>query len=93
MDISSQQLFIPTELLGLSDIKVIEVKVNAENEIIIKVKSTKEEINCHRCGGKTNPYGNGMPLRLRHLPILGKKQLFPVSPQAPSMASPIIWLS
>ena len=80
MDISSQQLFIPTELLGLSDVKVIEVKVNAENEIIIKVKSTKEEINCHKCGGKTNPYGNGVPLRLRHLPILGRKTFIEVTP-------------
>lgn len=80
MEISSQQLFIPTELLGLSDIKVIEVKVNAENEVIIKVKSTKDEINCHRCGGKTNPYGNGTPLRLRHLPILGKKTFIEITP-------------
>jgi hypothetical protein len=48
MEISSQQLFISAELLGLSDIEVLEVKVNAENEIIIKVKSTKEEITCHR---------------------------------------------
>ena len=56
MENSSQQLFISAELLGLSDIEVIEVKVNAENEIIIKVKSTKEETGCHQCGGKTNPF-------------------------------------
>lgn len=80
MDNLSQQLYIPAALLGLSDIEVIDVKVNSENEIIIKVESTKEEINCHRCGGKTNPYGRGTPMKLRHLPILGRKTFIEMTP-------------
>ena len=81
MDILPQQIYIPTELLGLNDVKVIDVKINLENEIIIKVQSTKSEIPCHICGGKTNPYGNGMPLKLQHLPILGKKTFIEITPQ------------
>ena len=50
MDISSQQLAISKELLGLSDVEIEEVKVTRDNEIIIKVRSIKTEINCHRCG-------------------------------------------
>jgi len=80
MDISSQQLLIPKELLGLSDVEIEEVKVTRDNEIIIKVRSTKTEINCHRCGGLTKPYGKGTPLKLRHLPILGKKTFIEITP-------------
>jgi len=45
-----KSLTIPEELLDLKDVKIIESVLTRENEIIIRVESTKKEIPCHRCG-------------------------------------------
>jgi len=71
---------IPVEILGLSDVEIIETTLNSANEFIIKVKSTKEDIHCHQCGRLTDPYGNGRTIKLRHLPILGKKTFIEITP-------------
>jgi len=80
METLTQQLSLPVELLELSDIEIEEIKLISKNEIIIKVRSTQTETKCHRCGGPTNPYGKGRTLRLRHLPILGKKTFIEITP-------------
>jgi len=68
------------QLLALNDIEITEVKMNSANEIIIRVRSTKKEIYCRRCGRVTEPYGKGRLLKLRHLPILGKKTFIEIIP-------------
>ncbi len=74
MENLSSELTLPVELLGLNDIEIEAIRINENNEIIIHVKSTKVKVECHRCGKPTRPYGKGQTLRMRHLPILGKKQ-------------------
>jgi len=68
------------ELLGLDDIQIIEVKLTLEKKVLIRVKSTKEETLCHRCGGVTKPYGHGHMLELRHLPIFGRETIIEITP-------------
>lgn len=71
---------IPAEILGLSDINIIKVELTSQNEFIISVESTIKEIHCHQCGKITQPYGKGRPVRLRHLPILGKRTYIEITP-------------
>ena len=80
MEISKSEYLLISKLLELSDVEIENVAINTSNEIIIKVKSTKAEITCHRCGAMTKPYGKGRPLRLRHLPMLGKKTFIEITP-------------
>lgn len=71
---------IPAEVLGLSDIKIIKVELTKQNGFIITVESTKQDTHCHQCKKKTQPYGKGRTLRLRHLPILGHKTTIEITP-------------
>jgi len=71
---------IPVEALGLQNVELIKVELNRANEFIITVASTKKEIPCHKCGHPTEPHGKGQTVRLRHLPILGKKTFIEITP-------------
>jgi transposase len=75
-----QMLPLTTEILGLSDVEIIKIELDRENQFIITVESTKKEIPCHQCGQPTEPYGKGRTVRLRHLPILGKKTFIEITP-------------
>jgi transposase len=68
------------ELLGLEDVKITQVKIRSDKTLLIRVKSTKAEISCHRCGRLTKPYGYGRTLELRHLSIFGKKTFIEITP-------------
>lgn len=80
MTSTSPMLPITAEILGLQHVEVIKVELNSANEFIIRVVSTKKEIPCHRCGRPTEPHGKGQTVRLRHLPILGKKTFVEMTP-------------
>lgn len=67
-------------LLDLDDIEIINVQFTSDRKLRVCVKSTKEEIACHRCGGPTKPYGHGHPLQLRHLHIFGKETIIEITP-------------
>ncbi len=71
---------IPLELLNLEDIEIVETVITSDNAIIIRVQSTKEEIQCRVCGRPTKPYGKGRTLKLQHLSILGKKTYIEITP-------------
>ena len=77
---NSKSLSIPEELLNLEDIKIIESKLTSDNTIVIKVESTKKEILCHQCGGICESHGKGTTIKLRHLPILGRKTYIELTP-------------
>ena len=68
-----EKLQIPTKLLNISEVKVIESYINTNKEIIIKVSSTKEEIHCHKCGALCQVYGQAETIRIRHLLMFGYK--------------------
>jgi len=42
MDNSPQNIALISELLALEDIEVTDIKINRENEVVIKVNSTKK---------------------------------------------------
>lgn len=79
---SNQSLPISADILGLSDVAVEDIKIDlAARKIHIFVKSTKEEILCRQCGRPTHSHGMGRPLKLRHLPILGKETTIEITPR------------
>ncbi|CAN5251642.1 hypothetical protein BH10PSE19_BH10PSE19_18890 [soil metagenome] len=69
-----------SELLGLADIEITEIKFRFDNKLLIRVKSTKEETACRQFGGPTKPHGQGRTLELRHLPIFGKECIIEITP-------------
>jgi transposase len=71
---------IPVSVLGLSNVEVIKVEIDRSNQFIFTVVSTKSDIFCHCCGKLTQPYGKGRTIRLRHLPILGRKTYIDITP-------------
>jgi transposase len=71
---------LPVSILGLSDVEIVTVEIDSQNQYIFKVKSTKSQTLCRFCGKPTEPYGNGRTLLLRHLPILGRKTFIEISP-------------
>ena len=71
---------LPVSVLGLSDVEVTHVEIDQSNQFIFTVVSTKSEVLCHCCGKLTQPYGKGRPVRLRHLPILGRKTYIDITP-------------
>lgn len=82
METDSSSLNLSSELLGLSDTEVTKVEMNTvKTEISITVKSTKESVDCRICGRATNGHGLGRHLRLRHLPLLGKRTFIEIKPR------------
>ena len=79
---SSNSLNITAELLGLSDVKVVDVRTNlSAREIIIEVKSTRGFVPCRVCGKPTKGHGSERKLRLRHLPMFGKETIIEIIPR------------
>ena len=75
-------LNITSELLGLSDVKVISVNTNvALNEITIKVKSTRKDLPCRKCKKPTQKHGTGRLLRFRHLSMFGRDTIIEIAPR------------
>jgi transposase len=58
--------------LDLPGVEIDKIKRGAHGEFLIYTKSTDKDVNCHRCGKKTKPYGSGRELTIKHLPILGE---------------------
>tara|TARA_B110000211_G_C14021347_1_gene527816 strand:- start:125 stop:1408 length:1284 start_codon:yes stop_codon:yes gene_type:complete len=71
---------IPASILGISNITVENVEIINNNEFIITVRSTEKEILCQKCGRVTSPHGNSPAIKLRHLPIFGKKTYIQITP-------------
>ena len=94
-------LNITAELLGLSDIKVVDVRADLSNrEIIIAVESMRESVPCRMCGKSTKGHGLGRKLRLRHLPMFGKETFIEITPRrgrcedcdsSPTTTEPLDW--
>jgi len=49
-------------------------------DFIIKVKSVNNTIKCQKCGDITSPHGYNRSIRLRHLPVFGRKTYIEISP-------------
>lgn len=63
-----------TNILGLTDIEISDIKIASNNILYIYVNSTKEGCHCHQCGKPIQYYyGRGQETVLRHLPMLNYK--------------------
>ena len=80
---------MPTAILGISNVTVQNVEITEDNEFVITVKSTNDEIKCKKCNNTTSPHGRIRAVRLRHLPIFGNETYIQISPirgaDAPAM--------
>lgn len=57
--------------LDIPDIEILSSEINAEDEVILTVRSTLKGVDCHRCGKwieKIHSYED--PILIRHLPVL-----------------------
>lgn len=78
----SGSLHITAETLGLSEVKVLDVRTNlSAREITITVESTRKIILCRQCSQPTKPHGLGRKLRLRHLPMFGTETIIEIIPR------------
>ena len=72
MDKTTGNFNITSELLGLSDIKILEITIAADGAIHIQLESTKTEVHCQHCNELTEPNGSNRRRRLQHLSLLGR---------------------
>lgn len=75
------EMVIPAELLGLSDIRILEIYLRDQRELIIKVESTREDTLCRKCGRVCKSHGYDRAMELRHLPVLGYKTFIQLAPK------------
>ena len=75
-----KQFSLPVSVLGLSDVEIVSVIINKQNQFIFKVVSTKKEIICRCCGKPIDPNGYSETILLRHLPILGRQTFIEITP-------------
>ena len=60
--------------LGLSDIKIKEVKIDKKGIYRINVSCTLTKGTCHKCGKEISKFhGLDREMEIRHLPIFGKE--------------------
>ena len=75
-------LSIPSELLGISGIKIIGTDFNYNDCIIIDIESIDTETTCHHCGQKTKKTdGNEKPRLIRHLSLFSNETYLRISPK------------
>ena len=74
-------MVIPVELLGLSDIKIVEIGLRGTRELVIKVESTQDETTCRNCGKICQSHGYDRAMEMRHLPILGYRTYIQITPK------------
>jgi transposase len=67
--------------LDLPEVRILHTDLS-EREITIRVESTREWAICHQCGQQIREFhGHGELLRLRHLPILGRRVFIELRPK------------
>lgn len=67
--------------LDLPEIRILNTELS-EREIVITVESMRERVICAKCGAEIREfYSYGRMLRLRHLPILGRKVIIEIRPK------------
>ena len=71
---------LPVSVLGLSDVEIVSVPIDRDNQFIFKVVSTKKEIIRRYCGKPVEPNGYSQTILLRHLSILCRKTFIEITP-------------
>jgi len=74
----SKEIKIP---LDIPDVEILDMEINAAEDYLITIKSTKDGTKCRKCGRPINQFhGSDTPITLQHLPILGRKVYIVISP-------------
>ncbi len=75
------ELRIPSSMLGIANIRIIETYVDRDDRLIVHVKSNEIGTQCHQCGKETHASdGNEKPITLRHLPMFRYESSLRISP-------------
>jgi len=68
-------------LLNLPGIIIVHVDIDEQGDCLIQAESTEEGTLCRVCGRTIHtPYGHGRTLKIRHLPIFGRKTYIVICP-------------
>lgn len=68
--------------LNIPNLVVLSVRENQQGDYIITVESTRHGTKCQHCGRElTQLHGHGRWIRLRHLPILGRRVYLRLRPK------------
>ena len=68
--------------LDIPDVAVLRVQQNQQRDYLLTVESTLEGTRCQYCGRKlTHFHGHGRWIKLRHLPILGRRVYIRLRPK------------
>lgn len=86
--------------LDIPDVCILRTEVNAQQELIITIESTKPGIACRVCGRVLTPvHGHGEWVRLRHLSVFGRPTYLryrprrgqcPTCPGQPTTTEPVV---
>lgn len=75
----SAELRIP---LDIPDVEIVETRITEDNQLVIRIESTRETTECGICGQPIAcRYGHGQARRLRHLPVLGMETYLEFRPR------------
>lgn len=68
--------------LDIPEVEVLNTEMTAENQLLIRVESTKKTTACGICGTEIEcKYGHGQTIRLRHLSVFGLETYILVRPK------------
>jgi transposase len=68
--------------LNIPTLVVLSVRENQQGDYIITVESTLHGTKCQHCGRElTQLHGHGQWIRLRHLPVLGRRVYLRLRPK------------
>ena len=75
------ELRLPSYLLGIPNVRIIETCVDSYDRLIIHVESNEVGTQCHQCGKETDASdGHEKPITLRHLPMFRYESSIRISP-------------
>ncbi len=69
--------------LDVPEVRVLASRMLEDGTLLIEVESTLRTARCHRCGCEIDWFhGFDRPIRLRHLPVFGRKVVIEIGPSA-----------
>lgn len=67
---SKAQVTVP---LNIPDVRVLKTEINADDDLVITIESTKSGTRCRKCGQWINKsHGHDDWVTIRHLPVFGR---------------------
>ena len=68
--------------LDIPEVEVLSTEITSENQLMIRVESTRKRTACGVCGVEIAcTFGHGQEMRLRHLPVFGLETYIVIRPK------------